>query len=229
MISLLLPTRQRPAQLKRLVDSVNATRASELIELVTYIDDDDPSYDDVELDITWHRVGGGRHIDGLVNLSEMWNRCYEAAAGDIVMHCGDDIVFRTEGWDFEVAQTFNAYPDRIVFAFGRDGIQDGHNFGTHGFIHRNWIDAVGYLFPPLFVSDFNDTFLNDVAKKIGRHVEIPIFTEHMHYVVGKADIDRNTAERLARHEEHRPDLLYQSAAVQDEIDAAAERLRKAMQ
>lgn len=229
MISLLLPTRQRPGNLRRLVDSINATKASEMIELVTYIDDDDDSYDDLELDISWHKVRGPRNISGLVNLSVMWNECYEVACGDILMHCGDDIVFRTDGWDFIVYQAFEVVEDKILFAFGRDGIQDANNFGTHGFIHRRWIDAVGYLFPPLFVSDYNDTFLNDVSKLIGRHRQIEIYTEHMHYIAGKADIDQNTAERLERHGAHRPDELYASDAVQGEIRAAAEQLQGVMQ
>lgn len=229
MISLLLPTRQRPNQLKRLVDSVNATATHpELIELVTYTDDDDPSYDALELDIDWVRVRGSRHIDGLVNLSAMWNRCYEASSGDIVMHCGDDIVFRTPDWDAIVYEAFDAVPDKILFAFGRDGIQDANNFGTHGFIHRRWVEAVGFFVPPYFVSDYNDTFLNDVAKQIGRHREIDIYTEHMHFIIGKADIDQNTAERLERHDAHRPQDLYHSPKVQGEIKEAATTLRDVM-
>lgn len=213
----------------RLVDSILATAADpEDIELVTYIDDDDWMYEGLDLPINWVRVGGPRtDSDGLVNLSMMWNRCYDACSGDIIMHCGDDIVFQTRGWDDIVRAQFTG--DNIWFVFGRDGIQDGNNFGTHGFIHRDWINAVGYLFPPLFVSDFNDTFLNDVAKLIGRHKEIPIYTEHLHYIAGKAEVDLNTQERLDRHCEHRPQDLYFGEAVQAMIHDAATRLRKAMQ
>lgn len=228
MISLLLPTRQRPDNLKRLVDSVNDTRNTEAIELVTWIDDDDDSYDDLELDITWWKIRGPRMLGGQVNLSMMWNECYAEACGDIVMHCGDDIVFRTQSWDTIVYEAFEAYPDKILFAYGRDGYQDGNQFGTHGFVHQKWIEAVGYLFPPLFVSDFNDTFLNDVAKLVGRHVEIDIYTEHMHYINGKAEIDQNTRERLERHAAERPDLLYRSDEVQSEIAYAANNLLKVM-
>lgn len=225
MISLLLPTRQRPHNLVRLVESINATKTTEIVELVTYIDTDDRTYDDLTLDITWKRVYGPRHIDGKVNLSVMWNECYKHSDGDILMHCGDDIVFRTEGWDFKVASLFDRTPDKILFAFGNDGIQDANDFGTHGFIHNAWVEAVGYFCPPYFVSDYNDTFFNDVAKAVGRHVKIPIYTEHMHYCAGKADIDQNTAERLRRHADDDPRSLYYSDKVQGEIREAAARLQ----
>jgi hypothetical protein len=230
LIDLLLPTRQRPNQLSRLVDSINATASHpENIRIVTYIDSDDHSYDDLQIDIKWVQVRGPRERDNLVNLSAMWNLCFDASRADIIMHCGDDIVFRTPGWDDVVRETFDAYPDKILFAFGRDGYQDGNNFGTHGFIHRKWVETAGFLFPPLFVSDFNDTFLNDVSKLIGRHLEIDIYTEHMHYIVGKAEIDQNTSERLARHQECRPDELYYGAEVQALIRDTAAKLQEVMQ
>jgi hypothetical protein len=209
---------------------VDTATHPELIEVITYIDDDDQSYDELDLFVDWNIVRGPRSHDGLVgNLSVMWNHCYEVSTGAIVMHCGDDIVFRTEGWDDVVRRAFADVPDNILFAFGRDGFQDGNNFGTHGFIHREWVEAVGYFVPPYFVSDYNDVFLNDVAKAIGRHREIPIFTEHMHYINGKAEIDQNTRERLERHQSHRPDELYYSDKVQGEVREAVERLLGVMQ
>lgn len=230
MISLLLPTRQRPSGVQRLAESIAATAADPAhVELVLFVDDDDTSYDDMEtLPIGWHLLRGPRADEnGLVNLSRKWNACLEVAFGKLIMHCGDDIVFRTPGWDDVVRSAFSATPDNILFAYGRDGIQ-GPDFGTHGFIHRAWIEAVGYLFPPLFVSDYNDTFLNDVAKRIGRHHLLDVYTEHMHYIAGKAEVDRNTAERLARHQQCKPDLLYASPDVQQMIIDAAERLKGAM-
>jgi len=230
MISLLLPTRQRPNNLLRLAESV-ADTADDIrdIEIVTYMDFDDHTYNDIEhLPLKWIQIYGPREYDGLVNLSAMWNQCYEACHGDILMHCGDDIVFRTKGWDTTVRETFDQYPDRLIFAFGRDGYQDANNFGTHGFIHRAWVDTVGYFVPPYFVSDFNDTFLNDVSKAIGRHIEIDIYTEHMHYINGKAEIDQNTRERLQRHEENNPGALYSSDKIQGEISDAISRLQAAM-
>lgn len=213
LISLLLPTRQRPTELTRLVTSALSTAsAADDLQLVTYIDDDDPSYDDLKLPMAWTKVRGPRHHDGLVNLSTKWNHCWEKCDGDVLMHCGDDIVFRTHGWDDAVRDALNSHPGKIAFVWCDDG--GGGNqaaFGTHGFIHRNWAQTVGRFVPPYFVSDYNDTWFNDVADLAQIQHYLPEYlTEHMHYVHGKADKDLNTIERLQRHEANNPRAIYES-------------------
>jgi len=74
--------------------------------------------------------------------------------------------------------------------------------------------------PPYFVSDFNDCWLYDVAGRIQRRVYLPhVYTEHMHHIVGKAEIDENTRERLARHEREDPKKLYDEKTNERKADA----------
>lgn len=232
-ISLLLPTRQRPSQLLRMVGSALATADNpELLELVTFIDDDDASYDGVNIDdwgLKWTRVRGPRLHDGQVNLSVKWNDCFAESTGDILMHCGDDIVFRTNGWDTAVRDAINSHHGKIAFVWCNDidFNTDMSHFGTHGFVHRNWTDVVGRFVPPYFVSDFNDTWFNDVAKLAGVCHYLPHhLTEHMHYIWGKAVKDANTEDRLQRHAELKPELLYRS---QEMMDQRADEARKLTQ
>lgn len=224
MISILLPTRQRPHNIERLWESViNTVDDINNIELVMYIDDDDQTYDDLKLDGNITIVRGPRIV-----LSECWNKCYEQAKGYILMHCGDDIVFRTKGWDTTVKTEFAKYPDHIVFVYGDDG-GPARDFGTHGFIHRKWAEVSGFFVPPYFSSDYNDTWLNDVAKLINRHHRIDIYTEHMHPAFNKAPVDDNHRERLVRHRNDHVDELYRSPAMEKERQENADKLREAMQ
>lgn len=228
VISLLLPTRQRPGALMDLAQSVlDTAEKPTLVEIVTYIDDDDYTYDNLQLPIKWVVVRGPRDLEGGVNLSIMWNKCWEKANGQIFMHCGDDIRFRTEGWDRLVRQKFEEYPDRIAFLYGDDGSGDSsrNDFGTHGFIHKNWTDVIGRFCPPYFVSDYNDTWFNDVSKDLGRHFHIDVLTEHMHFSFGKSKRDLNTDERLARHEKSKPQEIYYSREKRIERKDEVERLR----
>jgi hypothetical protein len=223
MVSLLLPTRKRPDNLKRFYESaMTLADKPTQIEVIAYVDSDDDSYD-----FSLPRL---RYVRGpRIVLSEMWNKCHEMAVGPIFGHMGDDIVFRNQGWDTLVKDKFKEYPDKIVFVHG-DDMSNVHldRFGTHGFLHQNWVDAVGYFVPPYFSSDYNDTWLNEVANMIGRRVYIDdLKTEHMHFAFNKGDVDITHQERLARHENENVGGIYQGKAAEREADA--EKLRRVMQ
>lgn len=217
MISILLPSRGRPDNIRRLVNSIleTATKTDD-IEAIVRIDLDDPNYDEyMDNPPPLTTVFSGDRVV----LSEMWNECYEKAKGDILMHCGDDIIFRTYGWDTKVVEEFNRYPDNIVFVFGNDGSPHNGKFGTHGFIHRKWVETVGYFVPPYFSSDYNDTWLNDVARIIGRHNHIDILTEHMHPDLGKGPLDQTHVDRLERHRRDNVAQIYADKLVERQKDA----------
>lgn len=223
-ISLLVPSRQRPEGLKRLYQSaLDTADRPEHIEVVTYIDDDDDSYDKMDF-YNLVKVRGPRIV-----LSEMWNECWKASHGNYLGHMGDDIVFRTEGWDTAVKQAIDSYPGSIAFVWGNDmnGESAKNEFGTHGFIHHMWADLSGYFVPPYFVSDYNDTWFNDVAEKLGVRLYLEnVVTEHMHFSLGKSEIDQNTQDRLDRHAREKPQELYNTQEMRIARLAQAERLRR---
>lgn len=224
MISLLVPTRQRPENFVRFYDSaIKTADTPKEIEVVAYVDDDDDSYDNIDLpQLTL--VRGPRIV-----LSEAWNKCWQNATGDIFGHMGDDIVFRTQGWDSDVREAINARPGKIAFVWCNDVSPESqrHEFGTHGFVHKNWTNITKRFVPPYFASDYNDTWFNDVARALGvttyLHHQI---TEHMHYSLGKSEIDQNTRDRLERHAATKPDQIYNSVEMQAERQAEVEKLRE---
>jgi glycosyltransferase involved in cell wall biosynthesis len=213
MISVLVPTRNRPHSVKRLLDSAYATADTD-VEFIFYVDQDDPSYlETLQLTGVDNTITGPRVV-----LSEMWNACAKVARHDIMMHCGDDIVFRSDDWDTKVLEEFDHWPDKIVFVHGRDGYQDAR-LGTHGFLHRRWVDAVGYLVPPYFSSDYNDLWLTEVADALDRRRYLPdIYTEHMHPAAGKGEWDQTHQERLVRHKRDKVDRIYRSKIAEREAD-----------
>jgi hypothetical protein len=223
VISILVPSRGRAEQCWQMARSAYNTAVNpDDIELVVRVDDDDPQLEQ------YHKLFEGLLVGPRDVLSKYWNECHAEAQGPIYMHCGDDIIFRTEGWDEFVKTAFDESPDKILFVHGKDGIHD-EAFGTHGFIHKNWTDIQGYFVPPYYSSDYNDTHLNDIANLLGRRLFLPFYTEHMHFVNGKAPIDQTHRERLERHSQDRVDELYHSPEKVQERQDIADRLRKAMQ
>ncbi len=222
MISILLPTRNRPANVTRLIESARKTAAGRF-EFIICVDNDDPTRDQVLAQVTDDvRV----LVTARQMLSKYWNECATVARFDILMQCGDDIIFRTEGWDREVIYTFDQIPDKIALVHGEDGIQHA-NIATHGFLHRRWMETVGYFVPPYFASDYNDLWLSEVADALGRRVYLPnIYTEHMHPVIGKSELDITHQERLNRHVQEDCDRICRETEHLRQIDV--EKLRAVM-
>lgn len=206
MISILCPTRNRVDSMRRLIHSARQTASNPIdLEFIFYVDDDDNASATVAENEGAVTVRGPRIV-----LSEMWNRCWDEAKNDVAMHCGDDIVFRSPNWDLYVLHAFERYPDKIALVHGRDGYQD-QALATHGFLHRNWVNALGYFVPPHFSSDYNDLWNTEIADAVGRRVYLPeVYTEHMHPVIGKGTWDQTHQERLARHTRDNVDQLYRN-------------------
>ena len=231
-ISVLIPSRGRPEMFERMYRSLVQTVVfPRQVEVVAMLDEDDlskanyPIPDGIMLP-THTSVKLIYAVGDRCLLSEAWNNCVYWASGNIFMHCGDDLTFDTPGWDVKVRDAFAAVPDKILFAYGNDLGPHGETFGTHGFIHRRWIEATGYFLPPLFSSDWNDVWLNEVARMINRHQLLDFVTEHHHYTFGKAERDQTHAEREERGIADGVVDLYKRTAKEREADAM--KLREVM-
>lgn len=215
VISLLVPSRGRPDRLLGMWESALAfADRPEGLQLVVYLDDDDPTVGEYVQIVPRAVIRIGPRI----MLSKMWNVCAALAHGDILWHGNDDVLFRTEHWDTEIRSGFERYADRIACVHGRDGIHDG-NMATLGFYSRQWMDVLGYFVPPYFSSDYNDTWLSWVATQAGRRVYLPsVYTEHLHPAVGKGVQDQTHLDRLQRHVQDNVDQLYRDLEPQRKED-----------
>lgn len=218
MISVLCPSRGRPQHLARLHRSL-ALMTSGRWELVVRVDDDDPTADQYPQASEIRYVAGPRNT-----LSDLWNDCWRVAQGDVFMHGADDIVFCTREWDRLVTDAFP--DDGIALVHGDDLGGAGSELATHGFLSRQWTDAVGMFSPPWFSSDWTDTWFREIADALGRRVFVPIVTEHLHFASGKSTLDLTYAERLVRHWKDNVDQIWLDTA--DERQAWVERLRAVM-
>lgn len=198
--------------------ALNTARYPGNVEVVVYTDEDDNSYDGLNL-FNMTLIKGPQ-----LSISEAWNKCWESASGAMLGLFGDDVMFRTENWDETVTGALNEFDDHIMYVFGDDGSPTGKTFGTHGFIHQNWAKTVGYFVPPYFAANCVDTWLNDVAKALGRHRYIDHYWEHCHALMGKAEDD--ATYRLGRERAGRPEALYAQMGAERQIDV--DKLRAVM-
>jgi hypothetical protein len=222
LISILVPSRGRPAELLNMIDSAQTTAIfPNRVEFVVYLDEDDPMVK------TYRVMRSPRFLVGpRILLSQAWNQCAASAEGEILMHCGDDIVFTTPGWDQQVRDAFAASEDKILLVHGDDLSPNREALATHGFLHRRWVETVGYFLPPLFSCDWNDVWLTEVADALGRRVMLPFVTEHRHYSFGLRERDGTDEEREDRGREDDVVNLYKRTAKDRANDVA--KLRAVM-
>ncbi len=166
MISLCVPTRNRPEIFKMMCQSVlNTVSNPNDIEFVAYRDDDDESI--------YEYLGNHKEIKGKrIYPNAAMNECQKAATGPIYLFMPDDIIFQTKGWDERVKEAFDKSADKIIFVYFNDHRSiTGPNYGAIGCLHKNWVDTVGYIFHP-DICRRGDVWVNQVANNIKRKVYI---------------------------------------------------------
>lgn len=224
-ISVVCPTRNRPELLRRLWQSAKDT-ASVMPEFCTYIDNDDV------LSVPVCQELGIKYRQGAPKVyTQNYNEAAVSATGSIFFDVADDFIFREKDWDLKVIAEFDKSDDKLILVHGFDGTEGPEN-ATHFFVHRHWVDTLGYLFPPYFRWANADVWMTRVAKMIGRQVYLEvILAEHMHLCQGKAKIDSTYAEASDRIRKYAwADIAdYHSLAERKaDIEADAEKLRKAI-
>lgn len=202
MISICIATRNRPELFKGFCQSILKTASHpEEVEFVIYrhVKDDSP----------YEYVGNHKEVWGeLDGFDPGVNECQKVATGPIFGWFPDDLIFITEGWDELVKKAFDEYPDKIVFVHPRDNLM-GESFGAVGFLHKNWIEAVGHFLAPGLVRR-GDCWVTQVARNIKR----------MHYL----------REMVVKNYDIRDDVTHEiyMKAVQDNDNLSKYRAMKSL-
>jgi glycosyltransferase involved in cell wall biosynthesis len=114
VFSVIIPTRGRPAELRRLLDSLRHTvHDATSIEVIVIIDEDDQesqAFEYTGLRLKSILVPPGQTM-GSLNLAG-----YRVAQGRYLMLLNDDVIVRSAGWDTQLARVFEIHPDGIVLA-----------------------------------------------------------------------------------------------------------------
>lgn len=184
-ISILVPTLNRPDSVETFAKAVDETTDDPSnVEIVYGVHEDDNAsieripHVDSQTKISVRHEIIDRFHDGKPHLSFLWNQIFDKAKYPIVGYFGDDVIFKTPGWDKEVRQEMK---DRSVMVLCNDvHVQKGKQ-ATLFFTHRTFHEKVGYYLSMNFRRWFADTMWDMVYKGSGRlHYREDIITEHLH-------------------------------------------------
>ncbi len=198
MISLLLPTRGRPALVNRLFASlVETTSCLDQLEVVLYVDEDDLSSHNLDsMDFHVSRIVGP-----VLSMGGYNSACLQIARGDVIILANDDMVIRTKGWDDHIRLIHAKFVDQVYLYYPNDLNKKGL-FCTFPILSRGTCELLATPYPSAYRRAFIDVHLFDIFKRLQhagfdriRYCDDLVF-EHLHYRTGKAPDDETY--RLAR-------------------------------
>ena len=179
----ILPTRQRPHNLERFIKAYKRTKAT--ARIFVRLDDDDPVLEQYEALLIGRRrfllrTGPRTRMPGALN--EAFREFpFECCYGIM----GDDVVPRTEHWDWDLFKAAGLWK----IAYGRDGLNDEAH-ATHPLMGGHLARAWGRLAIPGLTHLYNDTVWMELGRRLNCLIYCPhVYTEHMHFSCGKAQFD----------------------------------------
>ena len=212
MISVLVPSRHRPELAKRLLDTINGTKKTD-VEVKFYLNDNDPTIEKYK-----QLLPENVYIIGPDQSSCFsWNYLSTLARHDYCMLVGNDAQFLTTNWDQHIIDFFEnyEYKDKILYVCPRDMTgSDKRRWiknkvptdkpykiethpspigAAHFVLHKNWINTVGYFLPPQFWHWHIDNWLTKLAVRLGRAYVLP----HVQ-IQSKKMIDDHTGKRIRK-------------------------------
>ncbi len=192
-ISILVPTRGRPALLLDFLQSIiDTTMDLNNIEVVLAIDKDDCSYDEMQWPDGHLKIV--KTIAPQSSMGSLNTRCFDNSCGELIILGNDDVVFRTKGWDQILVEESRRYPDRIFLMFARDGIKNA-TFACFPILSRKCCSLIGNPFPEIYKGDGIDSHLFDIFLKLKDYGHdrfcylSNVYMEHRHISNGKGDRD----------------------------------------
>lgn len=203
-ISMLVPSRNRLNLQLTFINSI-ITTVDDINNVNLYfgIDDDDPSRE-ITLKMTdaipFVNVVPIHNEGKFIGLGNMWNILAGNVTDDVFFYGGDDMIFKTQGWDTEILKEFDEKhlpDDKIKLVHCHDGHRNGE-LCVNAFVHRKYFELMGYFVRPEFMINWSDQWLHQSFEAFGRiyyKPEIMIF--HNHWVFGGRACDDTGARMMS--------------------------------
>lgn len=207
-IALLCPSKGRPDECKRMVRSVYNTTNENICIYIAVSKDDFDDYAKM-VDLPEDGTVGVLLIEvpEFLPTVHKWNKLSDIALSsdtktcvDLLMVAADDMVFTTPCWDTALREHYEALENKIhVYHL----LDERTKTGTpHPIVTKEYIEAMGYFLPPIFLHWFIDLWT------VGMAVENKCFTHLKDYELkhikpsdnGKADRTHRNIRDMGWHD-----------------------------
>jgi hypothetical protein len=223
MLGVLVPSRGRPGNLRRLIDAINATATGE-VRIYTRVDDDDPTLPGY-LELDGVHITRGPRVFYAASLNEIAPLADADGCEHLAMF-GDDVVPETAGWD---ELLIAALGGRLGVAYGSDGLEHKHgvDLPTHYVTQTEVSRRLGWFAPPTMRHLFLDNVARDIGRGLGNFVYVPeAKIRHLHPWAGLAKRDETYREGGSNKAVRDQDKAAYEAWARDVLPGDLARLRE---
>jgi hypothetical protein len=158
-IALLCPSKGRPQQFRRMAESASKTAGGDFLIFPSVPRNEFPIYGITNKHIIKEQIIGMPTV-------QQWNELAISALWykecKLFMLAADDMIFSTPLWDKALIDHYNALENKIHVYALRDSRDE--NGTPHIIVTREYIEAMGYFLPPLFLHWFVDAWTVEIAK-----------------------------------------------------------------
>lgn len=218
-VLVIVPTRKRPEQVKRFIESFEAT--TDNAELLFVTDGDDESYKEFD----WHGFGNAV-LTPRGSVVEKLNFAAKEMADsyDHLMHLGDDCVFVTEHWDTLLVNALDnaggsgwVYPDN----------KRRHDVPECWLVSTDIVKSTGWFLNPIFKHYYVDNCTADIGRRTSLLHYVPeVVIEHRHYSVCQETEHDEVYSEPEQLYGARDLQAYQAWANSHEVAALVSKLRR---
>ncbi len=136
-----------------------------------YINDDDDSLEqyNIEFEPLLKKYEGNLIVETGPDQStvQSWNKICASVDADLSMISGDEIQFKTQGWDEKMRETRRGHEHGVyAMNFWFDKLKYSEDFrysGHQPVVTREWYKALGWHYPPYFWHWYVDTYTMKLA------------------------------------------------------------------
>ena len=199
-IAILVPTRERMNNRLTLLFSI-LTTADNLNNIKIYygVDTDDPTLETIKKvanGVTCLEVVEYEKFNKFPGLGKLWNILVDRSSEEIISMIGDDMVFKTKGWDTMLLEEFKNLPADEIKAVHCNDDYHGAKLAVNLFCHRTYAKVLGKFMREEFKINWVDQWLHQMFSAFNRLTYRPdIMIEHRHWILGKTRRD-NTVDRM---------------------------------
>jgi hypothetical protein len=215
-LGLLIPSRERLNLKLTLISSIITTADNiDNVNLYFGVDDDDPTKEIAQKiadAIPFVNIVPIANDGKFIGINRIWNMLADKCPDEIFGYIGDDMIFKTPGWDTTILNEFkdeNCPEDKIKLVHCYDGFQ-GEKLTVNAFVHRKYYEVMGYFCREEFLINYSDSWMMQQFSAFNRIKYFPdILIHHNHWVFGQRQKDKTAERMLSDGKDQISDALWQ--------------------